>query len=134
MRTANDRLLGALFHGWVELLTLLLLLFVVLTLWGWANNRGYRPAERGPNTPWLLLLVCFALVAVLRAVEASWPVAAVIGGALLVGGLVGRVVREMPLWLPAIALAVLLALGHVLSALVLAATGFLLLVLNTRSA
>jgi hypothetical protein len=40
----------------------------------------------------------------------------------------------MPLWLPAITLAVLLALGHVLSALVLAATGFLLLVLNTRSA
>lgn len=134
MRTESDRLFGALFHGWVELLTLLLLLFVVLSLWGWANNRGYRPAERGPNTPWLLLLVCFALVAVLRAVEASWPVAAVIGGALLVGGLVGRAVREMPLWLPAIALAVLLALGHVLSALVLAATGFLLLVLNTRNA
>jgi hypothetical protein len=134
MRTESDRLFGALFHGWVELLTLLLLLFVVLSLWGWANNRGYRPAERGPNTPWLLLLMCFALVALLRAVEASWPVAAVIGGALLVGGLVGRVVREMPLWLPAIALAVLLALGHVLSALVLAATGFLLLVLNTRNA
>lgn len=134
MRTANDRLLGALFHGWVELLTLLLLLFVVLTLWGWANNRGYRPAERGPNTPWLLLLVCFALVALLRAVEASWPVAAMTGAALLLGGLLGRVVRETPLWLPAIALAVLLALGNVLSALVLAVTGFLLLVLNTRSA
>lgn len=134
MRTANDRLLGALFHGWVELLTLLLLLFVVLTLWGWANNRGYRPAERGPNTPWLLLLVCFGLVALLRAVEASWPVAAMTGGALFLGGLLGRVVRETPLWLPAIALAVLLALGNVLSALVLAVTGFLLLVLNTRSA
>ncbi len=134
MRTEHDRLLGALFHGWVELLILLLLLFVVLTLWGWANNRGYRPAERGPNTPWVLLLVSFALVAVLRVLKADWPVALTIAGALLVGGLIGRAVRERPLLLPALLLSVLLALGHVLSALVLAGTGFLLLLFNTRRA
>lgn len=134
MRTERDRLLGALFHGGMELVTLLLLLFVVLTVWGWVHNRGYRPADRGPNTPWVLLLVCFALVVLLRALDPGWPLAVAIVGALFLGGAVGRVVRERSLWLPAIALSMLLALGHVLSALVLAGTGLLLLLFNTRRA
>jgi len=134
MRTESDRLMGALFHGWVELLTLLLLLFVALTLWGWFFNRGFRPADRGPNTPWILLLTCFALVAVLRAVEGAWPVAAVIAGAVLLGGLLARAIREVPLVLPALLLSVLLALGHLLSAGVLTAVGALLLLFNTRRA
>jgi hypothetical protein len=134
MRTETDRLPGALFHGWVELLTLLLLLFVALTLWGWLHNRGFRPADRGPNTPWVLLLVCFALVAVLRAVGGTWPVALTIASATVLSALMTRVIREVSLVLPAVLLASLLALGHVLSAGVLVAVGALLLLFNTRSA
>lgn len=134
MRTETDRLAGALFHGWVELLTLLLLLFVALTLWGWLHNRGFRPADRGPNTPWILLLVCFALVAVLRSVDGAWPVAITIAAATVVGGLFSRAIREVALVLPALLLATLLALGHLLSAGVLTFVGALLLLFNTRRA
>ena len=121
-----------LFHGGVELFTLFLILFVVLTAWAWARNRRFRPAERGPNTPWLLLLIAFALVLVLRTFHGSWPEAATISIALLLAGFIGKTIREGVLWLPAILLATLMGLGWMLSAMVLALVGVLVLLIGVR--
>lgn len=121
-----------LFHGWVELLTLFLILFVVLTIWGWANNRRFRPADRGPNTPWLLLLIAFALLLVLRAFHGPWPAAAAIALGVIIAGLIGRAVREKALWIPAMLIATLMGLGWMLSALVLALAGALVLLIGAR--
>lgn len=123
-----------LYHGWVELFTLFLILFVVLTVWGWAHNRRFRPADRGPNTPWLLLLIAFALVLTLRALHGSWPEAVTLSAAVIIAGFLGKAVRERALWLPAILLATLMGLGFMLSTLVLSFMGALVLLIGMRKA
>ena len=132
MLTANDRVMGALFHGWVELLVLFVLLFLLLTLWGWVYNLGFRPADRGSNTPWVVLLYCTILIAVLGAFEAPWTMAALLAGAVVFAGLASGAVRERPFVLPAVLLAALMGMGYLLSAGLLAMLGTLLLFFNTR--
>lgn len=132
MKTEADRLWPALFHGWVELLTLLLLLFVVLSAWGWARNRGYRPADRSGTTPWSLLLIAFGLVLVIRALAVGPVHIAVLAAALLLAGWLGRVLKENSLWIPGILLAALLGAGTVLSAIVLAVVGFIVILLSAK--
>lgn len=132
MRTEADRWLGALFHGWVEVLTLFLMLSVVLALIGWAWNRGFRPADRGPLVPATLLIPAFGLVLLLRQVEgdaSAW----VIAGGLVVGGLLSRGLEPRSLILPVLLIAALLGTGLVLSALLLATVVVLVLLLSPRS-
>ncbi|MBK9195524.1 MAG: hypothetical protein IPO17_11170 [Flavobacteriales bacterium] len=120
------------YHGAIEALTLLLLLLAVLTVWGWLNNRRFKPSERGGIIPWMLVLFAFALVLVLRAFDGPWPLAIAICVAVLVAGFMGRVVKEKDLWLPAILLAALIGMDYMLSALVLAFFGGLVLLLTAR--
>lgn len=120
------------YHGAIEALTLLLLLFAVLTVWGWLNNKRFKPSERGGIIPWMLVLFAFALVLVLRAFDGPWPLAIAISAALLVAGFLGRVVKEKDLWLPAMLLAALIGMGYMLSALVLALFGGLVLLFTAR--
>lgn len=120
------------YHGAIEALTLLLLLLAVLTVWGWLNNRRFKPSERGGIIPWMLLIFAFALVLVLRAFDGPWPLAIAICVSVLVAGFMGRVVKEKDLWLPAILLAALIGMDYMLSALVLAFFGGLVLLLTAR--
>lgn len=120
------------FHGAVELLTLFLLLLAALTLWGWLNNRRFKPSERGGIIPWMLVLFAFALVLVLRAFQGPWFVAIAIPAGLVGAGFVGNVVKEKTLWLPAMLLASLVGMGCMLSASVLVLLGFLVLLFTAR--
>lgn len=132
MRTEADRWLGALFHGWVEVLTLFLLLTLVMALLGWAWNRGFRPADRGPLVPLSLLVPAFGMVLLLRQVEgevSAW----IIAGGLVLGGLLSRGLEPRALILPGLLIAALLGTGLVLSALLLAAVVMLVLVFSPRS-
>ena len=132
MWSATDPSMALLFHGWVELLTLLLLQFVALFLWGWANNRGLRPSDRRQVPAWPVLLTSYALVLVLRAVDGEWPVVAAIAGAVLIAGLIGSSGSDRALWLPAMLLAALIGLGFLLSALILIVVGFLFLLFTRK--
>lgn len=120
MRTEADRWLGALFHGWVELLTLFVVLLLALAVIGWCYNRGFRPADRGPLVPVQLLLVSYAVVLLLRHFRHDLWAAGIIAAAVLLAGFIGRSAHPRGLWLPVIALAALLGLGLNLSALLLA--------------
>jgi hypothetical protein len=120
------------YHSAIEALTLLLLLLAVLTVWGWLNNRRFKPSERGGVIPWMLVLFAFALVLVLRAFDGPWPLAIAISVAVLVAGFLGRVVKEKDLWLSAMLLAALVGMGYMLSALLLAFFGGLVLLFTAR--
>jgi hypothetical protein len=133
MRTEADRWLGALFHGWVELLTLLALLGAALFLMGWAWNRGFRPADRGPLLSVPLLLAGYALVLLLRHFRDDTVAAAIIAVGLLAAGALSRSLHPRGLWLPAMAVSALLGLGLNLSATALTAVALLALLLSARS-
>jgi hypothetical protein len=127
MRTDTDRLVGALLHGWVELLTLFAMLLVALLLMGWSWNRGLRPADRGPAVGWAPLLLGFGLVLLLRHLGDQLWHASIIAAGLVIGGFLARVSRPSGLWLPTMVLAALMGLGLHLSAVLF--TLFTLLVL-----
>ncbi len=127
---AGDEELVSLFQGATEWLTLLILLALPLQLWTWAADRGLRPADRGGRSGWLLVLLSFGLVVVMRLLHAEWTMALVLCGSLLVAGLLSRMVHDLRLGVPAMLLAGLLGLGHVLSAIVLALLGTLVLLLS----
>ena len=119
MRTEADRWWGALFHGWVELLTLLLMLLVALALLGWAWNRGLRPADRGAMVSTPLLIAGFALILLVRAFAHDVLAAGIVATGLVLAGLLGRSMQPRGLWLPVMGLGALLGLGLNLSALLL---------------
>jgi hypothetical protein len=119
MRTEADRWLGALFHGWVELVALFSALLLVVLLLGWCWGRGLRPADRGAIVHVPMLLGSFGLVLLLRAVHQDWWAPLVVATALLIAGLLGRVVRPTGLWLLLVLVATLIGLHLHLSALVL---------------
>ena len=117
MRTEADRWLGALLHGWVELLTLFLILVAVLALLSWSWGRGLRPADRGPLVHVPMLLGTYGLVLLLRHVQGEWWEPFIVAFALLVGGMLSRVVRPAGLWSINIIVATLIGLHLHLSAL-----------------
>ena len=132
MRTESDRWLGALFHGWVELLTLFGMLVLALIIIGWCYNRGFRPAERGPTVSWQLLLPAYGLILLLRHVQGGlWP-SIIIAGGLVIAGLLSRGNWPRGLWVPVILLAALLGLGFNLSAILLMVTTALVLLISGK--
>ncbi len=132
MRTEADRWLGALFHGWVEVLTLFIMLLVALVLIGWAYNRGFRPADRGPVLPALLLVSSFGVVLLLRAFRDDLVAAGIIAAAVLLSAAIGRGTHPRGLWTPVVLLAALLGLGFNFSALVLTVVTTLALLLGSK--
>lgn len=119
MRTEADRWLGALFHGWVELLTLFAMLMLALALIGWCYNRGFRPADRGPLLPLPLLVTSYSLILLLRHFRHEpWP-AIIIAAAVLLSGFIGRTSHPRGVWVPVIIMAALMGLGLNLSAAML---------------
>ncbi|MBL7981026.1 MAG: hypothetical protein JNL52_04370 [Flavobacteriales bacterium] len=115
------------------MLTLFLLLVVVLALVGWAWNRGFRPADRGPLVSWSLLVSSFGLVLLLRHFDQGLAASFIISGGLVIGGLLGRAIEPRGLIIPVLLIAALLGLGLVMSALVLSAILVLVLLFSTRS-
>jgi hypothetical protein len=108
---------GALLHTWVELLTLFAAFAMALALITAAWNRPLRPAERGPVLSWSLLVPGFGLLLLLRHwADAAWQAIAV-ALAVVLAGLLARIMRPFGLWLPVALLAALLGLGLHLSAL-----------------
>ncbi|MFZ1692163.1 MAG: hypothetical protein WAT74_03110 [Flavobacteriales bacterium] len=132
MRTESDRWLGALFHGWVEILTLFALLLVAVALFSWAWNRGFRPADRGPLVSAPLLLAGTAMILLLRAFRDDLLPAIIIALGLVLAGLLGRSVQPRGLWLPVIAFAALLGLERNLSALAFGMVALLALLFSAR--
>lgn len=132
MRTESDRWLGALFHGWVEILTLFALLLVAVALFTWAWNRGFRPADRGPLVSAPLLLAGTAMILLLRAFRDDLLPAIIIALGLVLAGLLGRSVQPRGLWLPVIAFAALLGLERNLSALAFGMVALLALLFSAR--
>lgn len=122
---------GALFHAWVELLTLLAMLLVALALIGFAWNRGFRPADRGPLITWPVLFLTYTLVLLLEHVRADlWP-AIIIASGIVVAGFLSRAVYPLALWLPSVLIAALLGLGFNLSALLLTLIATFVLLFST---
>ena len=117
MRTEADRWLGALLHGWVELVTLFVLLVVVVALLSWCWGRALRPADRGPLISAPILLGAYGLVLLLRNVADQWWVSLIVALALLLGGILSRVMRPVGLWSIIIIIASLIGLHLHLSAL-----------------
>jgi hypothetical protein len=112
----------------VEVLTLFLLLVVMLALVGWAWNRGFRPADRGPLVSWSLLVAAFGLVLVLRHFDHGLVPAFIIAGGLVMGGLLGRAIEPRGLIVPVLLVATLLGLGLVLCVVLV-----LVLLISARS-
>jgi len=132
MRTESDRWLGALFHGWVEILTLFALLLVAVTLFSWAWNRGFRPADRGPLVSAPLLLAGTAMILLLRVFRDDLLPAIIIALGLVLAGLLGRSVQPRGLWLPVMAFAALVGLERNLSALAFGMVALLALLFSAR--
>ncbi|HRD51848.1 MAG TPA: hypothetical protein PKY96_04295 [Flavobacteriales bacterium] len=132
MRTESDRWLGALFHGWVEILTLFTLLLVAVALFTWAWNRGFRPADRGPLLSAPLLIAGTAMILLLRAFRDDLLPAIIIALGLVLAGLLGRSVQPRGLWMPVMAFSALLGLERNLSALVLGMVVLLALLFSAR--
>lgn len=132
MKTETDRLWPALFHGWVELFTLFLVLFTILALWSWASGRGQRSSDRAGMVPWALLLTGYGLLLLVRGFEGDLVRTGIVSGALLVGGWLGPAINDRRLWFPTVLLAALMGSGLVLSALVLAVAGFIVLLLSSK--
>ncbi len=125
---------SALYHGWVELLTLFAMLLVALAIMGWCYNRGFRPADRGAVVGWFPLIVAFGMVILLRQMQGPLVLAAIIGGGVLIGGFLSRVTHPSGLWIPIVFLAALLGLGLNLSALIFTFATALVLLLTARPA
>lgn len=132
MRSEADRWLGALFHGWVELLTLFTVLLTALALMGWACNRGFRPADRGPLVSVPLLMAGTAMVVLLRAFREELIPAIIIAVGLVLAGLLGRSMHPRGLWIPTMAFSALLGMGRNLSALALGLVILLALLFSAR--
>lgn len=132
MRTEADRWVGALFHGWVELLTLFSILLIALALMGWAWNRGFRPADRGPLVSAPLLMAGTAMIVLLRAFREDLIPSIIIAVGLVIAGLLGRGMHPRGLWVPVMAFAVLLGMGRNLSALALGMVILLALLFSAR--
>jgi hypothetical protein len=130
MRTSSDRWLGALFHGWVELLSLFGVLFLVVLLLGWAWGRALRPADRGPAINVAMLLGSYGVVLLLRSMQADGYAALVVAAAVLVAGALSRMVRPLGLWWLLGIAATLLGLHLHLSALLFVLLSFLALLLS----
>jgi hypothetical protein len=123
---------SAVYHGWIELLTLFAMLLVALVIMGWSYNRGLRPAERGAVVGWFPLIVAFGLVILLRQMGSSVLLAAIIGAGVLLGGFLSRVVHPGGLWVPIVLLAAFLGLGLNLTALIFTLATALVLLLSAR--
>lgn len=130
MRTASDRWLGALFHGWVELLSLFSVLFVVVLLLGWAWGRTLRPADRGPAVNVAMLLGAFGCVLLLRSLPVTEWAALIVAVAVIIGGALSRMVRPVGLWWLLGITAALIGLHLHLSALLFVVLSFLALLLS----
>ncbi len=132
MASISDNGVGMLFHGWVELLTLLLMYLAALVIIGWCWNRGFRPADRGPLVPLQLLVVGYGLILLLHHFDGErWP-SLIIGGAVVLSGFIGRGTHPRGLWTPIILMASLIGLGLNLSALVLLLVIALALLFSAR--
>lgn len=133
MRTEADRWVGALFHGWVELLTLFVMLLVALAIIGWCWNRGFRPADRGPLISMALLATGYAMVLLLRHFREDLIAASIIALGVVLAGLASRSMHPRGLWVPAMLLSALLGLGFNLSAAALTLVIALAALFSARS-
>lgn len=130
MRTLSDRWLGALFHGWVELLSLFGVLLLAVVVLGWAWGRALRPADRGPAVNVVMLLGAYGCVLLLRALPVNAWAALIVAVAVLVAGALSRMVRPLGLWWLLGITATLIGLHLHLSALLFVVLSFLALVLS----
>lgn len=123
----------ALYQGWIELVTLFLMLLVALLIMGWTYNRGLRPADRGPVVGWFPLIVSFALVVLLRQMDGALLISLIIAGSVLIGGFLSRVAHPGGLWVPIVLVATFLGLQLNLTALIFTLGTALVLLLSARS-
>ncbi|MBS1546713.1 MAG: hypothetical protein JST38_20005 [Bacteroidetes bacterium] len=112
-------------EGTGDLVILLIQLFVVLALIGWAYNRGFRAMERGPIVRLPLLTVAFGLALVVRHLHSELWQTLLVAAAVVVAGFFGRNTGGRGIGVPMVLIATLLGLGFVLSAYVLALVAFL---------
>lgn len=118
---------GLVFHGWWELFTLFVLLWLAALLMGWAANRGLRPVERAAPVNGTALLAAFALMVVVRHVRADHvDVIIAAAGLVLAAFIASRSGTRSPV-LPLMLLGALLGLGLNLSAIVLTVMSILVL-------
>lgn len=124
--------LPRLFHGWVEHITLFVMLLVAVAIVCWSWNRGFRPADRGPLVPWPLMLGGYGLLLLLRHFREHLWSSIIIAAAVLLAGLIARQGRPGGLWIIVMLMAALLGLGLNLSALLLTLAATLVLLFSAR--
>lgn len=123
MGTERDRLYAVLFHAWVEVLLLFMILLVSFTAWRWAARRHRTSTVRDGPVPWGMVLLCFGLVLVLRGTDPGLPSTAVVSLAVCVAGWLSLNTGRRWVWPVAVMVAALLGSGQMLGALALACAG-----------
>lgn len=118
---------GLVFHGWWELFTLFVLLWVAALLMGWAANRGLRPAERTAPVNGIALLASFSLLVVVRHVRADHLDVVIAAVGLIVAAFIASRSGTRSPVLPLMLLGLVLGLGLNLSAMVLTVMSILVL-------
>lgn len=118
---------GLVFHGWWELCTLFVLLWIAALIMGWAVNRSLRPNERTGPVNGVALLSAFALLVVVRFVKADHLDVIIAAVGLVFAALIASRSGTRSPVVPLMLIGLLLGLGLNLSALVLFITAVLVL-------
>ncbi|MBZ0205890.1 MAG: hypothetical protein K8H89_06160 [Flavobacteriales bacterium] len=130
MRQYVDQWRHLLPAGTGDVLVLLVQLIVVLTVVGWAYNRGFRAHDRGPLLRLPLLTLSFGLALLVRSFHQEWWQPLVIATAVIVAGFFDRNDTGRGMVLPIMLIATLLGLGLVLSALALTVVALFVFMLS----
>jgi hypothetical protein len=125
MGTERDRLYAVLFHGWVDVFLLFMVLLVSFTAWRWAALRR-RPSSAGEGrVPWGMVLLCFGLTLMVRGTEQGTLRTVIVSLAVLAAGWLSLNTGRRWVWPLAVMVAALLGAGQMLGALALACAGML---------
>lgn len=122
--------MGSFFLGWKELLILFFLLLLAAFVLSWLANRRLRPVDRGPALSAPMFISSFGLLLLARHFHHDrWTAVIIAVGLAVAGVIISKSGTRAPV-LAMIMLAVLLGFGLYLSALVLFATAFIVLLLS----
>ena len=129
-----QRMLAELFHGWVGLLTLLIVLAACTVLVVWCHGRNLRPADRDRLLPANVLAPAFGLALVVQALGSTIWSALVLAVALIASSAIWRDTRQGSVRIPIFLAATLLGMGFTLSGAAVVVASAIALLLSGQPA
>ncbi|MCO6483294.1 MAG: hypothetical protein J5I62_10930 [Flavobacteriales bacterium] len=116
--------------GTGDVVVLAVQVLVVLILVGWAYNRGFRQAERGPLVRLPLLVLALGVALLVRHIQSELWQPIVIAGSVIIAGLFNRTGDGRGMGIPMVMIAALFGLGYMLSAITLTVVTVLVYMLS----